>query len=281
MMHKTWWGEAFVNALETFIDPARLQRGKAYRTDNRVLAFNIDGNVVTATIRGNINPYFGVTKEPKYKVEIKFNEINKNKWKNIVSSICENPAWLSKLMLNELPSDIQSAFGKENFLPKGFDDITASCTCPDYENPCKHIAGVYFRLAGMLDNHPMLLFPLKGIEATALHQELRKSELGKAFSEHLATPTDIELELHETLYTPVDKSESNALPTIQSFWGDSISQPKNALKNQNGEKEILNTVGALIKKQGDYPPFWDRHNSFIRAMENIYLHVRLKNKAVL
>ena len=36
----------------------------------------------------------------------------------------------------------------------------------------------------------------------------------------------------------------------------------------------------LIKKGGDYPPFWDRENSFIDAMEVYYLGLR-KNGAKL
>ena len=53
--HKTWWGEEFVRSLEGFIDSGRLQRGRAYRSDHRILAFSITDNVVTAKIRGNVN----------------------------------------------------------------------------------------------------------------------------------------------------------------------------------------------------------------------------------
>jgi hypothetical protein len=33
----------------------------------------------------------------------------------------------------------------------------------------------------------------------------------------------------------------------------------------------------LIKKQGDYPPFWHKNGSFIAAMEDLYERVRAKS----
>jgi uncharacterized Zn finger protein len=280
MIHKTWWGEAFVDSLESFIDPGRLQRGKAYRTDNRILAFEIEGNKVAATIRGNANPYFGITKEPKYKVKLEFKTIDKKKWQHIIKNLCENPGWLAKLMLNELPGDIQDAFDGEFLLPKSYHDVKASCSCPDWDNPCKHIAGVYFRIANILDNNPMLLFPLKGIEANQLHEELRKSDLGKAFAEHLNTSTDIDIETTTTRFKEITPAPTKPNFTLESFWGSEKKQlPKAFTTDDNNEG--YDVIGSLIKKQGDYPNFWDKRNSFIRAMEHIYLQIKIKHKTIL
>ena len=57
---RTWWGQRFLKALEGFTDEARLQRGRSYAGPSRILEFGIDKGVVSATVRGNINPYFGV-----------------------------------------------------------------------------------------------------------------------------------------------------------------------------------------------------------------------------
>jgi uncharacterized Zn finger protein len=34
----------------------------------------------------------------------------------------------------------------------------------------------------------------------------------------------------------------------------------------------------LIKKQGDYPAFWDKDSSFIETMEEFYQRVKTKNQ---
>jgi len=275
-VHKTWWGEEFVQSLEGFIDPGRLQRGRAYRTPNRILSFNITDNVVTAKIRGNINPYFGITKEPKYNVNLSFNKIPATHWKTCIETLCKNPGWLSKLMLNEIPEDIQSLFEPYDFLPRSYKVVEASCSCPDYDNPCKHIAGVYYRIAELLDITPMLLFPLRGIQVNDLHEALKKSELGRAFAEHLSLPADIQIEYDESYFPLIVRLTTQDNLNPQSFWG---SEERVSHDDGTTEEESESQLtGALIKKQGDYPPFWDKQTSFIGAMESIYQHIKRRNK---
>lgn len=310
LTHKTWWGENFVSALEAYIDPGRLQRGKAYRTDNRVLDFKINGGEIKATLRGNINAYFGVTKEPRYKVVLKFDQISQTQWQVIIKNISGNALWLSKLMLNEIPGDIESAFGPDSLLPASYKDVKTSCSCPDYSDPCKHIAGIYYRIAAILDSNPMLLFQLRGLAAEKLHQELRKTELGQAFSEHLTLPDSVEVEYQDAKYTPtyLKKDKKGQTNNVKQFWSmptsvhtidenieghmeentdnsdtqesvnpaheqDTKSWPS-AYQNSDNLSEIS---AALIKKQGDYPVFWTKNNSFINAMESFYSHTRKKN----
>lgn len=272
-MHKTWWGEAFVESLTAFIDSGRLSRGKAYRGDNRILSFEMADNIVKATVRGNKNPYYGVYKEPKYKVTLKFSKLPMTQWKKVIERICSHPGWLSKLMLNEIPGDIDNAFEQGGLLPKSFKDIDAKCSCPDYANPCKHVAGVYYRIASLLDSQPMLLFPLHGIPIDALQKELRNNELGKAFAEHLAQPEDIELVIDKHRFAPV-KQQHGIKMNSSRFW----SMPAITIEKDENFEPIS---ASIIKKQGDYPPFWQRQNSFVGAMENIYEHLRHKNRKIL
>lgn len=298
--HKTWWGEEFVSALESYIDSGRLQRGKAYRTDNRVLNFNIDGNEINATLRGNINAYFGVTKEPRYKVVLKFKKITPKQWQDIIKNISTNAHWLSKLMLNDIPDNIEEAFVEGSLLPFSYKDVETSCSCPDYSEPCKHIAGIYYRMAEMLDKNPMLLFQLRGLMPEKLHKELKKSELGKAFSEHLALPETVAMEYQQHKYTPtyIKQDKKSTITNAQQFWSmpavahltdDQKNNDDNALQEENktetkgwpsqlkSNDDINEISAALIKKQGDFPAFWEKNNSFIDAMKLFYAHTRKRN----
>lgn len=274
--HKTWWGESFVLALEGFIDPGRLSRGRSYRTENRILKFEQNDNHVKATIRGNINPYFEVTKEPRYKVDIKFNTISIAQWQAAIKQIGNNASWLSKLMLNEIPCDIDDAFSSSCLLPKSYDDVVASCSCPDWDNPCKHIAGVYYRIANILDSEPMLLFSLRGISPAQLIVELKKTELGNAFSEFLSASESTPVILEDTLYPKITDSQHKMLSSQASFWEMGVTYEIEKDPDSNAK-----VVAALVKKQGDFPPFWHRHNSFVTVMENFYDLIRRKNKKFL
>ena len=41
-------------------------------------------------------------------------------------------------------------------------DLRAGCTCPDWANPCKHSAAVFFILADIINADPFILFKLRG-----------------------------------------------------------------------------------------------------------------------
>ncbi len=267
---KSWWGKLFLERLSELMDAGRLSRGSAYASEYRVIHFNITANKVTATIRGNKNPYFGVHHEPKYQVTVDFNAISKKSWSDIIDRICMNPGWVSKLMLNELPSDIDDAFGEFGLLPKSAKDVKSSCSCPDYISPCKHIAGVYYKLANMLDSDPMQLFSLRGISLVELDAELRKNKLGKAFSEHLNAEIEINWIEESAQFSELCHRDLAVLPSAKNYW-------------EMGEVKLEDATGepidaAVIKKQGDYPEFWQKKASFIDTMEHIYRYVKLKNK---
>ena len=171
---RTWWGERFLEALESCTDPGRLRRGRSYAGSRRLLAFDIEGNTIQSTVRGNVNPYFGVYKEPRYKVEIQLKKVPTTAWKKIIAQLSHNAGWLSRLLLGEVPEDIEKAFDNTPYhlLPHSAQDLHTHCSCPDWANPCKHVAGTYYRVAGLLDQDPFLLFQLRGLTREALRKEL-------------------------------------------------------------------------------------------------------------
>ncbi|WP_239649646.1 hypothetical protein [Methylocucumis oryzae] len=56
--------------MESNTDAGRLQRGRSYSTDNRIKKWQFSKGVATADMRGNVNPYFGVYKEPTYHLSV-------------------------------------------------------------------------------------------------------------------------------------------------------------------------------------------------------------------
>ena len=42
-------------------------------------------------------------------------------------------------------------------------DVTTSCSCPDYANPCKHVVAVLLILGEEIARRPMTLLELRGI----------------------------------------------------------------------------------------------------------------------
>ena len=126
----------------------------------------------------------------------------------MLQRLSRNAGWVTHLMLNEMPDDIEDGFSQQNtsLLPgKNESDFEADCSCPDYANPCKHIAGMYYRLATLLDNEPMLLFQLRGLSLETLHHELEQSPPGQALMSQMGEAAEVTVTSAPTFFTqPLD-----------------------------------------------------------------------------
>ncbi|MHC5938985.1 SWIM zinc finger family protein [Nostoc sp.] len=270
---RTWWGDRFIQALEAFTDDNRLKRGRSYASGGKVKTFEIDLNKITAKVRGSVNPYFGVYKEPTYNIEIQITPIAKTRWNEAIQQLSSKASIISRLLLNEVPENIEDTFSilGLHLLPHSSKDFKTKCDCPDYANPCKHIAGVYYLVASQLDNNPWLLFELRGLSKAELQAKLADSPLGKALLSELNTK-EIPLELSNSLYTKLEKQSLNQMPNAREFWLGTKRLP------QTIEVATPGSICAiLIKKQGDFPDFWHNDASFIETMEELYQRVKTKN----
>jgi len=267
---RTWWGQRFLAALEQFTDPARLGRGRSYASGGKILEYSLSGGMVTARVRGSINPYFGVYKEPIYQTSIGIAPISTVDWMQVIMRIGARADLITKLLMNEMPEDIEDAFSWKDchLLPHSRREFATQCSCPDYVNPCKHIAGVCYVLAATLDRDPFMLFEMRGLSRDQLRTELAKTPLGRILSSALA-PRDVELEPASTLFS-VPVKEPRAEPiSYKAFWtGAQRLPPVTSAPSQPSVPALL------IKKQGDNPPFWHRDTSFISIMEELYERVR-------
>ncbi|MBT4922212.1 MAG: hypothetical protein HON23_04280 [Rickettsiales bacterium] len=277
---RTWWGSNFMNALNHFMEEGRLSRGSSYSGDNRILSCAIEGSKVYAAVRGNANPYYGIYEEPEYNISLRFAKISTDKWPRIIDAISSNFGLMSKLMLNEMPDNIEEIFFdfKENFLPLESGDISSDCSCPDWQSPCKHIAGVYFRVASMLDRDPFLMFQLRGISKEGLQAALEKTELGKALISSF-TKNKTTIKEHNSFYTSPETRDFNQNIDLNHFWNGPKIIEEDISEAEESDKNRVSAI--LIKKQGEHPVFWHKDKSFIMMMEEVYAHLYKKNKSSL
>ncbi len=273
---RTWWGKRFIEALERFTDPARLGRGRSYARNDRIRSHTLRNGKVTAKVEGKINPYFGVYTVPTYTTTVQITPIPQAHWSQLIQHVAGKASIVSPLLMHEMPEKIEDAFADLglSLMPINDKDFKTACSCPDFCNPCKHIAGVCYLLAGQLDRDPFLLFELRGLSRDRLRQELAKTPLGRGLAKTLIA--------QELAPQPVASYYTRPLKTTvpkvgyERFW--------------HGEKRLPATLeslpppglpAVLIRKAGDYPAFWESDRSFIEVMSEFYERVRKQNKAVL
>jgi uncharacterized Zn finger protein len=271
---RTWWGQRFIEALEQFTDVGRLARGRSYASNGRILDYKLANGTVTAKVRGSVNPYFGVYKEPIYRTSITIKPISAANWKKVIRQIAARADQVTRLLMNEMPDSIEEVFSALglHLLPHSESDFVTECSCPDYSNPCKHIAGVYYLLASDLDNDPFLMFELRGLSREDLRAELAQSSLGQILASALVT-SDVPVQPTTSYYTRPTKESTAKVASHKEFWTGAKRLPPPPVMAAQASVPAL-----LIKKQGDFPPFWHKDASFIATMEELYERVRTKNK---
>jgi len=163
---KTWWGAAWVEAMEKIdYNTNRLPRGRSYAAGGRVREIKIrPAGKVLARVQG--------TRPAPYKIEIKFREFSRQETETAAAIIASNPALAAELSMGRLPEKILELLKKNNIplLPEAWSDIAARCSCPDWANPCKHLAAVYYIMANEIDKDPFILFKLRSIHPAELMQ---------------------------------------------------------------------------------------------------------------
>ena len=272
---KTWWGKRFIEALESFTDSGRLSRGRSYAKNGKIKKYKITKGTITAQVRGSVNPYFGVYKEPLYDTEISLTPISSKNWQKAIAFLSSKASCVSKLLMNEMPDNIEETFAEFglHLLPYNSKDFDTDCSCPDWSNPCKHIAGVYYLVASEIDNDPFLLFELRGLSRDKLHKELIKSPLGQILSQGL-TNEELTPEIVESYYTKPTLSTFKTKINPQEFW-----QGEKRLPEHLQETSPTTIPAITIKKAGDYPPFWHENRSFLEVMSEFYDRIRSKNQS--
>jgi uncharacterized Zn finger protein len=155
---KSWWAKRWIGVLESFDIGARLGRGRSYARKGQVTAINIAPGKVTAKVQGS--------RPQPYAVTIAIPKLNDKDWEKLVGELNAQAVFAAKLLAGEMPQDIETAFTKAglSLFPKSLKEIETSCSCPDWSNPCKHIAAVYYLLGEEFDRDPFLLFRLRGMD---------------------------------------------------------------------------------------------------------------------
>jgi uncharacterized Zn finger protein len=164
---ESWWSERFIDLLESFGLGSRLERGRAYARAGQVTELDVEPGIVLAKVQGS--------RYTPYRVRIRAKVFSEYQWRRADKAIAARALTLAKLLAGEMPHDIDGVLAacKLTLLPGSYDELRATCTCPDAANPCKHLAAVYYILAERFDQDPFALFVWRGVTREELLERLR------------------------------------------------------------------------------------------------------------
>ena len=235
----SWWGKRWIAVLESLQVGGRLERGRNYARRGQVLSIEFARGSATARVQGS--------RPQPYEVAIAVETLPAEAWARVAGVLSERAAFAARLLAGEMPEAIEEVFVKAgmSLFPSSRDDLTTSCSCPDWSNPCKHVAAVYYLLGEEFDRDPFLVFQLRGMEREELVALIGKSER--------SVPADAPSAPPEPL--PAD-------PEV--FWGRALTE-----EDAGGEVVTPRVAAALPKRLGGFP-FWRGEEDFLEALEGVY-----------
>jgi uncharacterized Zn finger protein len=227
---ESWWSKRWIGVLESFNMGARLTRGRSYARKGQVISIDVQKGIVTAKVQG--------TRSKPYNVRIQLNPISEPDWDKVTEAMASKAIFAANLLSGEMPHDIEDAFSEAgiSLFPRSKKELNTNCSCPDWANPCKHIAAVYYLLAERFDEDPFLIFKLRGKTKEEIIEALREKRAATAESEAITTASDTCEKVK-----PLEEC-------LDSFWhaGD-------ALDSFSVNPDLPEIENVIIKRLGDAP----------------------------
>jgi uncharacterized Zn finger protein len=269
----SWWAKRWIAVLEGFDIGTRLQRGRSYARKGQVLSIDIATGRVCAKVQGS---------DPKpYNVTIKVKPLPESDWKKLAAALAGQAIFAAGLLAGEMPREIEQAFAAIglSLFPEKLRDLETICSCPDWSNPCKHIAAVYYLLGEEFDRDPFLIFRLRGMSREAFLESL--SHLGQTkrapspttTKQGMPAPPETEVARPVRRGKRVDAGRSSVtdappaeplVPDAASFWSG-VTLPEDFF----GAVNLPPVTAALPRRLGNFP-FWRGGQTFIEAVEQVY-----------
>jgi uncharacterized Zn finger protein len=247
---QSWWARRWLQALERLELGGRLVRGRSYARRGQVLDIAIDEGRVTASVQGS-------RKDP-YAVTLRVPPLSAAAWRGVGAALGQEARFAAKLLASEMPEDVEEAFTRAgvSLFPSARAELGTECSCPDWSNPCKHIAAVYYLLGEEFDRDPFLLFRLRGLSRAGLVALLSRA-VPRPASRHARDRA------------PVAAKRAEPVPSEPgAFWSGGVVPPAENVRAPE-------TTGALLRRLGPFP-FWRARAPLARALDPLYARATLR-----
>ena len=251
---KTWWAGRWIAALERLVDPGRLSRGRSYARSGQVLNLDIQPGRVDSRVQGS--------QTKPYKVHIQVKPLSDREWDKVITAMAGQAIFAAKLLAGEMPQNIEEAFtaARASLFPTAQADLETDCSCPDYANPCKHIAAVYYLLGEQFDEDPFLIFQLRGRSKGDIIAALRAERAARSAAE---PESDRARRQPQAKPKPAERVAPLA-DGLDVFWA-----APGELESQRFTLAPAPVDAAPVKRLGE-PPFWSGRPALLPQLETAY-----------
>lgn len=238
---RNWWSRKWLDAVEHFGIGARLGRGRHYAVSGQITGFTVKPGEMAAVVQGG-------EKEP-YRAVIGVRLAEPEQRQAVLDEIAESPVLLGRLLIHDLPDEIDEIYQKhtgKSLFPDGRTAYRSRCTCRDWANPCKHLAAMYLLFGDIFTRDPAKLLELHGIVIDSLFPTVSKNSL------------------------PVKGDETCVVPLSSKYQGFA----------QFGAVDSGGVIAPLLMRL-TAPPCWRGTERFNEVMHAVYTRAATRGRAIL
>lgn len=156
----TFWGKAWCDNLEAYSDFAnRLPRGRTYVRNGSVIDLQIREGEVTSLVSGS----------EIYKVKVSVRPLSRDRYGEVCAECAGAIDSVVELLAGRLSRGVMERLCRQGagLFPEP-QELSFSCSCPDWASMCKHVAATLYGVGARLDDRPELLFTLRQVDQAEL-----------------------------------------------------------------------------------------------------------------
>ncbi|GAA2135362.1 hypothetical protein GCM10009802_44090 [Streptomyces synnematoformans] len=152
---RTWWGRAWLKALEdTVLDGTLLRRGRGRARAGAVGAVAVRPGRITAQV-------LGADRTP-YRTDVLVQQLDDADWERLLDTIADRAGHIAALLDRDMPPELdEDAAAAGVALLPGIGDLQPECGCGEWDH-CVHTAALSYHVARLLDADPFVLLLMRG-----------------------------------------------------------------------------------------------------------------------
>lgn len=154
----SWHAIALRDGAERLLGPARVSRGKADARAGRVQWLEAEAG----TARGDVLDADGELHQARLELPA-FRPDDRRAFLDVARAHPELPA---RMAGGTYPQEIEAELARSevSLLPRDASELSHDCSCLDWPGPCRHVAALVYVLVEAVDERPVLLLTLRGID---------------------------------------------------------------------------------------------------------------------
>jgi len=234
---------------------SRIGKGKIYARTKNICGLKVSSGKIQAVVQEK--------EKIGYHVVIQVDVLSHHQWDKILDILADKAIFIIKLLSGEMPENINDILVDMgiSLFPQSRESFHIFCTCNDGNILCRHAAAVFYAFTMKLEEDPLLLFTLSGMDRKRLNDSLRERRSIRANG---CKDEDQEV------YGDLQSDEQLDWYAMENFWigGMSKASINITISPPSTEEFIFNKLGE--------PTFFGGKRDMVRQLKRDYRRILSK-----